>query len=295
MPNEKVLAFKLKVAKQAARLNNKRKKRTQDAGTNSKVTVSELLNAIDALLEIVAAEAIQICIPANELHKKIDRALVLAALKTRVNIKAKPNRSQIAAQTGLSRPEVSQLIETPTQELAKKPNKIIQTHTYIANNFSTKRSKRQLIRLPFYGSTRSFSAAVKSVGGDIPPAAMLKEFVRRKIARVAMTRTKTTIIEIKSSVDVSPETTNPSIQLAFGLRNILQTSKPNELAAAHISQVNCQSMLRARQFVARIESKLPAFIESLDAHGVDIQTKTRRGALGTTQNLQVAILYWQGK
>lgn len=283
--------------KQTAGLNDKTHNRKSGATTSQACTISERLHAIEALLEIVAAEAVQLCISSSELHKSTDRALVRAALRTRENSKKKPNRSQIAAQTGLSRPEVSQLLlanPVQTRLLTKRSNRILQTHDYILNRESITSGRRDFIRIPYCGSKKSFSDAVRSVGGDIPPAAMLKEFMRRDIARITTQRAKKPLVEVKRRIYPADTYNRPALQLAEGMKRICGIADPTRLASAHLAYVQCQSFFSARQFAARVESKLPVFLESLNSQDVQIRNAALSKARNRKQDLQLALVYWQG-
>jgi transcriptional regulator with XRE-family HTH domain len=142
------------------------------------------LNAALAALRPVVALLVDAGVNTNEVTRFVRWAFVDEAASRHKRMGRKPSISQIAAATGLSRPEVSQLLSSglPTSGTValapRSSDKIIAAWTSDPDYLEPTGTPKPLA---YVEGTPNFSELVRRYAPDIPPRAMLKEMLASKL------------------------------------------------------------------------------------------------------------------
>jgi hypothetical protein len=246
------------------------------------------------VLEIAAVEAIEQGLSAGDLYRLVDKALIRTAFGSFRSSRHKPNQSQIAAQTGLTRPEVrallAQLGSDPKECTPIRRNKVAQTYQYLAKRHLKAGSRAKPFTVRYEGKKHSFSNAVRVVGGDIPPAAMLKEFSRRGLATIARKDSEARRIVISPRFKLNEKSLRFS--LAIGVNKATNSAGDSYDRGKYLFETVCYSDLAVHQFTRLLEQKVPAFFESLGAVRIYADTNPNKRSRRTARRLRVALIYW---
>jgi hypothetical protein len=285
------------VASSAGTMSNNRKTRRRIADQTPQARTAEDTQRQGQLLdvlEIAAVEAIDQGLSAGDLYRLIDKALIRTAFGSFGSSRFKPNQSQIAAQTGLTRPEVravlTQLGSDPKECKPIRRSKVAQTYDYLSNRYLKARSRAQPFTVRYEGKGNSFSNAVRAVGGDIPPAAMLKEFSRRGLAIIDRKDSRTRRLVISPRFNLNEKSLRFS--LAAGVNKAAQSAGNLQDRGTYLFETVCYTELAVRQFTRLLEQKVPAFFESLGAVRIYADINPNKRSRRTARHLRVALIYW---
>ncbi len=140
-----------------------------------------LVQAVDALLAPLAQLAVAKGMPCAIVEDRLRQAFVRAARDTQPT--ALPHRmvSRIATATGLSRREVTRLIQaTP----APPPRRPVAAEVFAlwANNTQYRDARGRPRKLPRQGNAPSFETLARSVTRDVHPRSLLDELLRLGLA-----------------------------------------------------------------------------------------------------------------
>jgi hypothetical protein len=122
-------------------------------------------------------------------NKAARLAFVEAALKLDAGSNMPPSIARIAAATGLTRVEVSQLRRTRSESQlneATSLNRALRVALGWSSDRAFQSSKGMPLQLPFSSAGPNFTRLVKKYSGDIPARAMLAEMERLGIAKENM-------------------------------------------------------------------------------------------------------------
>jgi hypothetical protein len=251
---------------------------------------------LEVLADLVAERAIELGCDSKDLAKLVEIAFVRSAIKRYTRSGRKPNRSQIAAQTGLTRSEVRVYLEMLTDKastvLPARRSKIFAIHQRITREIPSAQRRRQFVDIPYEGKGRTFANVVKEIGGDIPPAALLKEFVRRGLVRtLAAGPAGTKTIRILTKFYVAPINRRPSIELGLALKDLATEKDSNDSAGSLSVAYQTVNDLEARQLILRLKAKAPVFLESLDP--LLGSAAGRSNKKGVRSKVKIAVAYWR--
>lgn len=185
------------------------------------------------------------------------------------------SKARIAALTGLTRTEVSQLLRRREQGSAKaidsenRSLRVVQGWLTDSKFLNTNNSPR---RLQFKGSNASFSHLVKKYSGDIPARAMLTEMKRLRIVRhddqdnVVLARTRLSV----------PRRTMLAMRAISPWVEMLTRSNANRLGelTSRAKQVNLTfgSLPQLLAAVRELEHRRAAFVSNLEQMGNETST-----------------------
>jgi hypothetical protein len=154
----------------AGKIYKKRPSKSRIADQTLKARIAEDLLRQDQLvdvLEIAAVEAIEQGLSAGDLYRLVDKALINTAVGSFGSSRRKPNQSQIAAQTGLTRPEVRSLVaQLGSDRKEQRPirrSKVAQTYKYLANRYLAARSRAQPFTVRYEGRVTSGTRLDKEI------------------------------------------------------------------------------------------------------------------------------------
>ena len=139
---------------------------------------AEVLQTALSSLRPVIALLLDAGINTQEVTRYVRQLSVAECAARQIRAGKKPSVSQIAAATGLSRPEVRQLLKSDTRPHEAAPIFPRRTdRTLMAWRTETEFLKADGTPQPlsYSGSSPNFSDLVQKHGGDIPPRAMLKQ------------------------------------------------------------------------------------------------------------------------
>jgi hypothetical protein len=126
-------------------------------------------------------------ISANTLKELALRAYVQAACDATRQAGRKPNKAVIAAMTGLSRVEVTRLLEVSAQQSDQplpSPSRATRVLDGWRNDPEFNGVAGEPLPLALRGHAMSFEVLVRRYSGDMTPQAMLRELVRLELAEV---------------------------------------------------------------------------------------------------------------
>ena len=142
----------------------------------------------------------------------------------------------------------------------------------------------------YEGKGHSFSNAVRAVGGDIPPAAMLKEFSRRGLVKIIKRNLKPQRLEISPEFNLNERSLE--FCLAIGVNKAAKSTGESQDRGTYLFETVCYSELAVRQFARLLEEKVPAFLEALGTAHIYAKNKSSKRSKTPARHLRVAIIYW---
>jgi Family of unknown function (DUF6502) len=198
-------------------------------------------------------------------------AFVRAALSVAGGPESRTSIARIAAITGLTRIDVSQIVRSPTRSsahLLKPTNRVGQVATgwLTDSNFRDRGGRPRTLR--FIGAANSFSALVKKYSGDIPPRAMAEEMSRLGIVR---RETSGHLKLIRSVSSKSPKTAR-ALQAVVPWTNFLAhasvaRSADTLLARTDDLRIGFSSLPQVFAAVRELHTRHRTFVASLESLG----------------------------
>jgi hypothetical protein len=190
----------------------------------------------------------------------------------------RPSIARIAAATGLTRLEVSQLRKTRNGSRLDETtplNRAIRVALGWSSDASFQRIRGRPQRLPFAGSGPSFTKLVKKYSGDIPARAMLAEMQRLGM----VSESKSGSVEL---IRAGSRTVKPALAairaispwVSF-LSKVGEKDKQEELtSSARQIKIHFESLPQVYAAVRELESRRTSFVTGLELLG----TKSKRNA-----------------
>lgn len=152
----------------------------------------ELRIAIERVLAALAELAIDADLSMQEIEEVAKSTFVAAAAKRATRAAGSVNRSRVAAITGLSRPDVTQLLRSPNirdkRDRRSRAKKIVDAWSE-DQSFLDKRGRPRT--LPMRGRKGSFEQLVRMYARDVPPKAMLDRLLNLSLVTVLPARGST--------------------------------------------------------------------------------------------------------
>ncbi len=201
------------------------------------------------------------------------QAFVDAALGLEQAGGRRQSHARIAALTGLTRVEVSQLSRSGTSPRARGVQPVNRAQRVSLGWISDEKycgNAGQPRILPFAGSRASFEKLVKTYSGDIPARAMLSEMIRLGMAREAPDKS---IRLVRSDCPV-PRHTTTALRAISPWTRFLAESTSDEARELHANSVRVtlsfESLPQLFSAVRELQDRAQAFVTSvheLAAHG----------------------------
>jgi|SRR5882672_9522803 len=143
-----------------------------------------LLNAIQTLMEPLAALSVARGLPFATVEELLKRAFVDAAGEALTSGSGARRVSRISTVTGLNRREVARLVKARTEMTPARYSPATQVFTRWIAESSLKTPRGEPMPLPRQGPAPSFEQLAKSVTRDVHPRSLLDELCRLGLARV---------------------------------------------------------------------------------------------------------------
>jgi len=182
-------------------------------------------SCVDMLLPL-AGILLRAGIGAGEFLELFRRAYVLTAADQLSSVRRKPNVSRIAVATGLTRQEVTRLLNGGKPWLRRNLRQLQRANRVLAGWHTDKRYTKdrapKSIRVDGTGPT--FHRLVRDYGGDVPPRAVLDELRR---ASAIETLSDGTIVPTRRFVEYGPRSQKAVKDISTKLRRLAETLKHN--------------------------------------------------------------------
>jgi hypothetical protein len=195
----------------------------------------------------------------------VKRAYVDAALKLERESGRRQNNARIAAITGLTRSEVSQLSRQEEITGTKPPNRAQRVSIGWITDAEFCASPGSPKVLPFRGKRASFEKLVRNYSGDIPARAMLSEMVRQGMAREEVGNVR--LLRTSSTIPRHALTTlraiSPWIRFLADNPNQSQELNANTVSVS----LSFQSLPQMYSAIREIQERATAFVRSIDQLG----------------------------
>ena len=235
-----------------------------------------LLVACRQVLLPLATLAVQRGVPYAQLDELLRGAFVEAARSAHPNVSAERGASRISAATGLTRREVTRLLQPPVAAEPSRSSPATQIFSRWLTDPALRAADGTARALPRQGPPVSFESLAQSITKDVHPRTLLEELLRLGLARVD---------ETSDTVQLLRETFVPSDDearmfgflganvgdhlrgavanvLAQGPRNIEQALFADGLSSESIAALR---PLVAQQWQAAARSLVPAVQQFIDA------------------------------
>lgn len=249
---------------------------------------------IEKAIEIIAVSAINRGLGVGDISELVASAFVKVAIRLMSKRTGRPNQSQIAAATGLSRLEVRRLAansHTANGKRQLRRNKALQVLRHIAARKTPRSKSQSTIKLTFSSSKSEFGVAVRKVAGDVPPAAVLKELVRLGLAtQVKEGRVRYVVIHPERNAE-DPSTSASQLEIMSGLLRVGEAQGDAGGSRAYLQQMNVDSEKTVKLLERDIQEKSRAFFESI---GADRRTASNRRD-DHKSVFKVALVHWVDK
>jgi hypothetical protein len=270
-----------------------RKSKSPSAPTRSgaQATPEQLELALLAFMEQFASLAMAAGVTAPAMQVITNRAFIASASSRARLRNARINNSAVAAMTGLNRAEVKNILNIPPLEQFSKLKSRQGIDRLVdvwrtSPDFTDRSSRpRQLMRKS--GPT-TFPDLVRRHGGDIPPAAALRELKRRRLVEVCA-----------ESVRLLPQdsravTTENAKTLAAALQALLEAAvgtSDSRVRAQHSgTKITLSHPLAAKLLKRHLDTAIPMFLASARTAAEGIAAPRKSNSSGTVQIEIVAVM-----
>ncbi len=141
-----------------------------------------LTRAVQAVLSPLADLCVARGLPIQTVEEQLRLVFVNAAHLASENAGSAPNASRLSAATGLTRREVTRLLNQPMAEGMQRPSPAIQVFARWLSDRRLRDGQQQPRVLPRQGATDSFEWLAQSVTRDVHPRTLLDELCRLELA-----------------------------------------------------------------------------------------------------------------
>lgn len=216
-----------------------------------------LLLAVGAVLAPLAQLCVSRGLPIQAVEAQIRQSFVLAAWQAQEAAGAAPNVSRLSATTGLTRREVTRLLEENAQPPTLRPSPSSQVFTRWLTDANLRDAQLHPLALPRQGVAPSFEALAQSVTRDVHPRTLLDELCRLNLVRLD-TATDTVHLQAESFVPrgdwarmVGFLGQNVGDHLRAATANVLGDGQQHFEQAIHADELSEHSIATLRQMVSR--------------------------------------------
>ncbi len=268
-----------------------RKEHTAPSPTTTAPTPAgpALTAAMATLLEPLARLAVARGLAYASVEDLLKAAFVEAARRAQPESAGERIVSRVATATGLSRREVTRLLDAPDVPPAPHPAPATQIFTRWQADPSLHDAKGRPLALPRTGPAPSFEALARSVTQDVHPRSLLDEL--RRLGLVAVEGDTVTLLRDSIVAGSDSERayrflgTNVSDHLRAGVDNVLGATPPHVEQAVFADELSDESMsafrdLAKTQWQALLAAAVPALQALVDADAASGRARNRRVRLG---------------
>jgi Family of unknown function (DUF6502) len=238
----------------------------------SQTAEAALLEALARIFEPAARLAVARGLSFAAVEGVLKRAFVLAGRNLASTDGAAPTVSGIATATGLTRREVTRLMQEGYEAAAYRPSVASEVFTRWRGDRRLRSSHGLSKPLPRLGPAPSFEALAQSVTRDVHPRTVLDELCRLGLARLD-TDTDQVHLTLDGFVPQEDQAgmlaflgANVGAHLAASVANVLNESRKHFEQAIYADELSDESIVAAKKLVnAQWRAVLAALVPDLEA------------------------------
>ena len=258
---------------------------TKPAGEDS----TALVGALAALLEPIAMLAVSRGMPFASIEDLLKAAFVEAAARAQPASAGQRIVSRIATATGLTRREVTRLLDAPRGLPPARPSPATQVFTRWRADPALRDRRGRPIALRRQGPAPSFEALARSVTQDVHPRSLLDELCRLGLAVEEGDLVKLARDRVVPAGDSERAygflASNVGDHLRAGVANVLADLPPHVEQAVFADELSSESMSAFRELVksqwqAVLAACVPALQDLVDADAAAGRVADRRVRIG---------------
>ncbi|MEO8526867.1 MAG: DUF6502 family protein [Caldimonas sp.] len=252
---------------------------------------SALTDALAALLEPIATLAVARGVPAAAVEELMRAAFVAAAQRAQPESAGSRIVSRVSAATGLSRREVTRLLDAGTVGAppATRPSPATQVFTRWQTDPALRKRRAGGQTLPRTGRAPSFEALARSVTQDVHPRTLLDELCRLGLVAVEGDEVRMLGERVVAGGDSERAYrflgSNVGDHLRAGVANLLADAPPHVEQAVFADELSEESMaafhdLARTQWQVLLVAVAPALQSLIDADAAAGRRADRRVRMG---------------
>lgn len=248
-----------------------------------------LVAALASLLEPIAQLAVTRGLPFAAVEDLLKAAFIQVARRAQPESAGQRIVSRVATATGLTRREVTRLLDAAGAPPSTRPSPATQVFTRWRSDRAYRDRRGKVVALPRQGATRSFEALARSVTQDVHPRTLLDELCRLGLAEEDGDQVRL----VRESVVARPDSDRAHQYLGNNVGDHLRASVANLLAEAppHVEQavfadgLSDESMasfqeIARTQWQALLRAAVPALQALVDADREAGRDRRRRVRIG---------------
>jgi hypothetical protein len=262
-----------------------RKRSTSQGGEDG----TALVGALASLLEPIALLAVSRGLPFASVEDLLKAAFVEAARRAQPESAGQRIVSRIATATGLTRREVTRLLEAPRGTPMPRPSPATQVFTRWRADPALRDRRGHVAALPRQGPAPSFEALARSITQDVHPRTLLDELCRLGLAveegDVVRLARDSVVAARDSGRAYGFLASNVGDHLRAGVANVLADAPPHLEQAVFADELSEESMTAFReiartQWQALLAAAVPALQALVDADAAAGRRGDRRVRIG---------------
>jgi hypothetical protein len=248
-----------------------------------------LVGALASLLEPIAMLAVSRGFPFASIEDLLKAAFVEAARRAQPESAGQRIVSRIATATGLTRREVTRLLDAPRGLPPARPSPATQLFTRWRTDPALRDQRGRTVALRRQGPAPSFEALARSITQDVHPRSLLEELCRLGLAveegdRVKLAR-DSVVAERDSERAYGFLASNVGDHLRAGVANVLADAPPHVEQAVFADELSEESMAAFRelakaQWQAVLAASVPVLQALVDADAAAGRAADRRVRIG---------------
>jgi Family of unknown function (DUF6502) len=250
---------------------------------------SALGGALASLLEPIASLAVARGLTFAAVEDQLKSAFVEAARKAQPEAAGLRIVSRVSTATGLTRREVTRLLDAEVGPAPARPSPATQVFTRWRADPVLKNRRGQPIDLPRQGDAPSFESLARSVTQDVHPRSLLDELVR--LGLVALDGDTVKILRDSVTAGSNSERaysflgSNVGDHLRAAVANVLADTPAHLEQAVFADELSAESLVAVRelakaQWQALLAATVPALQALVDADAAAGRTRDRRVRIG---------------
>ena len=248
-----------------------------------------LVGALASLLEPIALLAVSRGLPFTSVEDLLKAAFVEAARRAQPESAGLRIVSRVATATGLTRREVTRLLEAPRGLPSARPSPATQVFTRWRADPAFRDKRGKVVALPRQGPAPSFEALARSITQDVHPRSLLDELCRLGLALEEGEKVRL----VRDSVVAARDSEraygflagNVGDHLRAGVANVLADAPPHLEQAVFADELSQESLAAFReiakaQWQALLAATVPALQALVDADAAAGRAGDRRVRIG---------------
>ncbi|HSC63945.1 MAG TPA: DUF6502 family protein [Caldimonas sp.] len=267
-------------------MTDTRKRSTNETGGEDGTALAA---ALASLLEPIAVLAVSRGLPFTAVEDLLKAAFVETARRAQPESAGQRIVSRVATATGLTRREVTRLLDAPRGLPPPRPSPATQVFTRWRADPALRDKRGNVVALRRQGPAPSFEALARSITQDVHPRSLLEELCRLGLAveegdKVTLVR-DSVVASRGSDRAYQFLAGNVGDHLRAGVANVLADEPPHVEQAVFADGLSAESMaafheIAKAQWQAVLAASVPALQALVDADAAAGRTADRRVRIG---------------